>query len=99
MNRNMMKQAQQLQTKLLQIQQELETLSVEGSSGGGVVKIEVTGKQEVKSVVIDPEATEDIEFMQDLVLSAINDAMEKSQQLASEKMGAVTGGLNIPGLT
>ena len=60
MNRNMMKQAQQLQTKLLQIQQELETLSVEGSSGGGVVKIEVTGKQEVKSVVIDPEATEDI---------------------------------------
>ena len=98
MNRNMMKQAQQLQTKLLQIQQELETLSVEGSSGGGVVKIEVTGKQEVKSVVIDPEATEDIELLQDLVLTAINDAMEKSQQLASEKMGAVTGGLNIPGL-
>jgi DNA-binding YbaB/EbfC family protein len=85
MNRNMMKQAQQLQTKLLQIQQELETLSVEGSSGGGVVKIEVTGKQEVKSVVIDPEATEDIELLQDLVLTAINDAMEKSQQLASEK--------------
>ena len=79
MNRNMMKQAQQLQTKLLQIQQELETLSVEGSSGGGVVKIEVTGKQEVKSVVIDPEATEDIELLQDLVLTAINDAMEKSQ--------------------
>ena len=99
MNRNMMKQAQQLQTKLLQIQQELETLSVEGSSGGGVVKIEVTGKQEVKSVVIDPEATEDIELLQDLVLTAINDAMEKSQQLASEKMRAVTGGLNIPGLT
>ena len=80
MNRNMMKQAQQLQTKLLQIQQELETLSVEGSSGGGVVKIQVTGKQEVKSVVIDPEATEDIELLQDLVLTAINDAMEKSQQ-------------------
>ena len=51
MNRNMMKQAQQLQTKLLQIQQELETLVVEGTSGGGVVKIEVTGKQEIKSVV------------------------------------------------
>ena len=90
MNRNMMKQAQQLQAKLFQIQQELESLTVEGTSGGGVIKIEVTGKQEVKTVMIDPEATEEIELLQELVLTAINDAMEKTQQLASEKMGAVT---------
>lgn len=95
----MMKQAQQLQAKLLQIQTELETLTVNGSSGGGVINIEMTGKQEVKNVTIDPDTVDDIDLLQDLILTAINDAVQKSQQLASDKMGAVTGGLNIPGLT
>ncbi|HCG90775.1 MAG TPA: YbaB/EbfC family nucleoid-associated protein [Dehalococcoidia bacterium] len=99
MNKNMMKQAQQLQAKLLQIQTELETLTVNGSSGGGVINIEMTGKQEVKNVTIDPDTVDDIDLLQDLILTAINDAVQKSQQLASDKMGAVTGGLNIPGLT
>lgn len=94
-----MKQAQQLQAKLLQIQTELETLTVNGSSGGGVINIEMTGKQEVKNVTIDPDTVDDIDLLQDLILTAINDAVQKSQQLASDKMGAVTGGLNIPGLT
>ena len=94
-----MKQAQQLQAKLLQIQTELETLTVNGSSGGGVINIEMTGKQEVKNVTIDPDTVDDIDLLQDLILNAINDAVQKSQQLASDKMGAVTGGLNIPGLT
>lgn len=95
----MMKQAQQLQAKLLQIQTELETLTVNGSSGGGVINIEMTGKQEVKNVTIDPDTVDDIDLLQDLILTAINDAVQKSQQLASDKMSAVTGGLNIPGLT
>jgi DNA-binding YbaB/EbfC family protein len=99
MNKNMMKQAQQLQAKLLQIQTELETLTVNGSSGGGVINIEMTGKQEVKNVTIDPDTVDDIDLLQDLILTAINDAVQKSQQLASDKMSAVTGGLNIPGLT
>lgn len=94
-----MKQAQQLQAKLLQIQTELETLTVNGSSGGGVINIEMTGKQEVKNVTIDPDTVDDIDLLQDLILTAINDAVQKSQQLASDKMSAVTGGLNIPGLT
>ena len=101
MNRNMMKQAQQLQKQLLQVQQEIEASKVEFSSGGGAVKVVVSGKMIVESIVIDPDAVdpEDVEILQDLVLSAVNGGIEKAQELASSKMGAVTGGLNIPGLT
>lgn len=101
MNRNMMKQAQQLQKQMLQVQQEIEASKVEFSSGGGAVKVVVSGKMIVESIVIDPDAVdpEDVEILQDLVLSAVNGAIEKAQELASSKMGAVTGGLNIPGLT
>ena len=98
MNRKMMRQAQQLQNRLAKAQQELEEMNVEGSAGGGVVRITMTGKQEVTSVIIEPEAAEDIDLLQDLVAAAVNDAFNRTQELAAQKMGAVTGGLNIPGL-
>ena len=103
MNKRMMRQAQQLQNRLAKAQEELESMSVEGSAGGGVVRVTMTGKQEVTEVVIDPEAVpsldqEDIDLLQDLVAAAVNDAFTRTQELAAEKMGAVTGGMNIPGL-
>jgi DNA-binding YbaB/EbfC family protein len=98
MNRNMMRQAQRLQAQLQKIQEELETLTVEGTAGGGVVKVVMTGKQVVESVSINPEAAEDVDLLQDLVAAAVNDAFTKTQELASEKMGPLAGGLNIPGL-
>ena len=98
MNRNMMRQAQKLQAQLEKVQEELETLTVEGSAGGGVIKVVMTGKQVVESVTIDPEAMEDADLLQDLVAAAVNDAFSKTQELAAQKMGAITGGLKIPGL-
>ena len=98
MNRNMMRQAQRLQAQLQKIQEELETLTVEGTAGGGVVKVVMTGKQVVESVSIDPEAAEEVDLLQDLVAAAVNDAFTKTQELAAQKMGPITGGLNIPGL-
>ena len=98
MNKRMMRQAQQLQNRLAKAQEELEAMSVEGSAGGGVVRVTMTGKQEVTEVVIEPEAAEDVDLLQDLVAAAVNDAFARTQQLAAEKMGAVTGGMNIPGL-
>ena len=98
MKRNMMRQAQRLQAQLEKVQEELETLTVEGSAGGGVIKVVMTGKQVVESVSIDPEAMEDADLLQDLVAAAVNDAFSKTQELAAQKMGAITGGLKIPGL-
>ena len=98
MNRNMIRQAQRLQAQLQKVQEELETLTVEGSAGGGVVKVVMTGKQTVESVTIEPEAAEDVELLQDLVAAAVNDAFTKTQEMAAQKMSAVTGGMNIPGL-
>ena len=99
MNRNMMKQAQKQLAQLQKIQDELEPLQVEGTAGGGAVKIVMTGKQAVESVTIEPEAAEDIELLQDMVAAAINDASTKAQELAAQKMSIVTGGMNIPGLS
>ncbi len=97
MNRNMMRQAQKQLAQLQKIQEELENLIVEGSAGGGAVKITMSGKQVVDTVTIDPEATEDVELLQDLVAAAINDAFSKAQELAAQKMGPITGGMKIPG--
>ena len=97
MNRNMMKQAQKQLAQLQKIQEELETLTVEGSAGGGAVKVTMTGKQIVEAVVIDPEAAEEVELLQDMVLVAVNDAAAKAQEMAAQKMAVVTGGMNIPG--
>jgi DNA-binding YbaB/EbfC family protein len=97
MNRNMMKQAQKQLAQLQKIQEELETLTVEGTAGGGAVKVTMTGKQIVESVAIEPEAAEEVELLQDMVLAAVNDAANKAQELAAQKMAVVTGGMNIPG--
>lgn len=97
MNRNMMRQAQKQLAQLQKIQEELETLTVEGTAGGGAVKVTMTGKQIVESVIIEPEAAEEVELLQDMVLAAVNDASNKAQELAAQKMSVVTGGMNIPG--
>lgn len=100
MNKNMMKQAQQLQKQMMQLQEEIESSILEYSAGGGAVKVTITGKMVVQSIAIDPDAidSEDVEMLEDLIQSAVNGAIEKAQELASSKMGALTGGLNLPGL-
>jgi DNA-binding YbaB/EbfC family protein len=97
---NLQRMAMQMQQEMARVQQELETATVEGSAGGGVVKATVTGKQELVGLVIDPSAVdpEDVEMLQDLVMAAVNDALRAAADLAASKMAAVTGGLKIPGL-
>jgi len=92
-----MRQAQKQLAQLQKIQEELESLTVEGSAGGGAVKVVMTGKQIVESVTIEPEAAEEVDLLQDMVLAAVNDASSKAQELAAQKMSVVTGGMNIPG--
>ena len=92
-----MRQAQKQLAQLQKIQEELEGLTVEGSAGGGAVRVVMTGKQIVESVTIDPEAAEEVDLLQDMVLAAVNDASSKAQELAAQKMSVVTGGMNIPG--
>ena len=99
MNKIIMRQARQFQEKMEKIQQELEKETVEASSGGGAVTVVMTGQQQVKSVKISPEAADDTEMLEDLVLTAMNEAIKKSKELAASRLGALTGGLNIPGLT
>lgn len=99
-NKAMLKQAQQLQAKLAKIQEELETETTEAAVGGGAVSVVATGKQRIQSITIKPEVIDpqDVEMLQDLVTAAVNEALEKSQQLAAQRMTAITGGLNVPGL-
>lgn len=98
--KNMMKQAQQLQKKMLKAQEELATKTVEASAGGGMVKVVANGSQKIESIVLEKEVVdpEDVEMLQDLILAAVNDALNKSQEMVSSEMGKLTGGLNIPGL-
>ena len=97
----MLRQAQQLQQRMMKVQEELETATVDATAGGGVVKVVVNGKMGVESIAIDPEVAtpDDVEMLQDLVLAAVNEGLEKAQQMVSDRMSAVTGGMNIPGLT
>ena len=97
---NLQRMAQQMQQEMLRIQTELETLTIDGSAGGGVVKAVVTGKQELVSVTIDPSAVDpsDVDMLQDLIVAAVNDALRSSRSVAEEKMAAVTGGLRLPGM-
>jgi DNA-binding YbaB/EbfC family protein len=97
---NLQRMAQQMQQEMLRIQSELETMTVDGSAGGGVVKATVTGKQELLSVTIDPSAVDpsDVEMLQDLIVAAVNDALRASRDVAEQKMAAVTGGLKLPGM-
>jgi DNA-binding YbaB/EbfC family protein len=97
---NLQRMAQQMQQEMLRVQTELETVQVDGSAGGGVVTAVVTGKQELVSVTIDPDAVDpsDVDMLQDLIVAAVNDALRASREVAEQKMSAVTGGLRLPGM-
>jgi len=97
---NIMKQAQKLQSKMLKLQEELAERTVEASAGGGMVRVVANGKQQVVSIRIEQEVVdpEDVDMLQDLILAAVNDSLSKAQEMVSEEMGKLTGGMNIPGL-
>ncbi len=95
---NMMKQVQQMQAKMAEMQEELANMEVEGSAGGGMVKVVTNGKHELVSITIDPEVVdpEDVDMLQDLIAAAINQAREKVAETQAEQMSSLTGGLNLP---
>lgn len=97
---NILKQAQEIHSKISQLHEEMAGKKVEAGSGGGMVNVVMNGKQEVLSIRIDPEVVnrEDVEMLQDLIVAAVNEAIRKSQELMTEEMKKVTGGLSIPGL-
>jgi len=96
----MMQQIRQLQEEMARTQENLGDETVEVSVGGGVLQMVMTGNQRLLSVKIEPDIlnVDDVEMLQDLVVAAVNEAIERSQQLASDRMGSLTGGLNLPGL-
>jgi DNA-binding YbaB/EbfC family protein len=100
MNRDMMRQIQQMQSRLAKAQEELNSLTAEGSAGGGAVKITVTGNLQVQSLKISPEVIdpEDVEMLEDLVTAALNEALQNAQALQAQHMAGLTAGLNLPGM-
>ena len=97
---NMMKQAQKLQAKMLKMQEELGERTVETSAGGGMISVVANGRQQLVSITIDKEVVdpEDVEMLQDLILAAVNDALNKAQEMVAGEMGKLTGGFNLPGM-
>ena len=95
-----MRMIQQMQTRMAKIQEELGELTVSASAGGGAVTVEFTGQQEIRAIKISPEVVdpEDVETLEDLLLVAVKEGLEKSKELAAQKMAALTGGMKIPGL-
>ena len=95
-----MKQAQKFQTKMAKLQEELSDKTVEASAGGGMVTVVANGGQDVLSISIDPEVVdpEDVEMLQDLIMAAVNDALNKAKAMMNEEMGQLTKGMNIPGM-
>jgi len=100
MDRKMLKQLEDMQKKMVKAQADLANETVVATAGGGAVTVEMNGHHEVKSVKLDPDAVDpkDVETLEDMILTAFNQALEKAQDMAQEKMSAVTGGLNVPGL-
>jgi len=98
--RALMKQAQQMQAKMEKTQKELEGKEVTAEVGGGQVKVTMNGKHKVTNLTIAPESvdSEDVEFLQDLLVSAMNEAARMVDQMVEKDMGSVTGGMNIPGM-
>ena len=92
----MMQQVQKMQARMAKVQAELESETVEASAGGGVVKAVVNGQQKLLTVEIDEEAAEDVEMLQDLVVAAVNEALDRSREVASQRMQEVTAGLGLP---
>jgi len=97
---NILKQAQEMHSKISELQEAMAGKKVEASSGGGMVSVVINGKQEVLFIRIDPEVVnrEDVEMLQDLIRAAVNEAIRKSQEMMTEEMKRITGGLSIPGL-
>ena len=95
-----MKQAQKFQTKMAKLQEELSERTVEASAGGGMVTVVANGAQDVLSISIDPEVIDpdDVEMLQDLIMAAVNDALNKAKAMMNEEMGQLTKGMNIPGM-
>lgn len=96
--RDMMRQAQQMQAKMEQAQQALAAETVEGSAGGGMVTVTISGQLEIRAIAISKDVVDpdDVEMLQDLIASAVTDAIEKAKALQGERLGAITGGLNLP---
>ena len=96
----MMRQAQKMQKKMQKVQEEAASKTVEGTAGGGMVKVLASGRGEIVSVVIEKEVVdpEEIEMLQDLIVAASNQALSRASEMMKEEMGKVTGGMNIPGL-
>ena len=101
MNPEMMKQFQALQGKIAKAQQELEETTIEASSGGGAVAVVMTAQPRLNSITIEPEVVDasDVEMLQDLIMAAINEALEQVRATQMQQLGGIAGGLNIPGLT
>ncbi|MFB0535951.1 MAG: YbaB/EbfC family nucleoid-associated protein [Anaerolineae bacterium] len=97
----MLQQLQKLQEEMVQTQEALGDETVTVTAGGGAITVVISGHQKIQSITIEPEvvAPDDVEMLQDLVMAAVNEAIDKSQQLAADRLGALTGGLSIPGLT
>jgi len=97
----MMKQVQKIQAEMARLQKELEERTVEATAGGGVVTAVVSGRQELVELRIEPEAVDpnDVEMLQDLIKAAVNEGLRKAQEMVSQEMAKITGGLNIPGLS
>ncbi len=97
---SMIKQAQKMQQDMLRVQEELETKTVEATVGGGSVTVEVNGKKELVKIQIQPQAVDpdDVEMLEDLIMAAVNEGMRKADEMATNEMNKVAGGMNIPGL-
>jgi DNA-binding YbaB/EbfC family protein len=92
----MLKQVQEMQARMARVQADLEAATVEASAGGGAVKVVANGVQRLASITIDPDAAEDLEMLQDLVLAAVNEALDSSRHMAEARMREVTAGLGLP---
>jgi DNA-binding YbaB/EbfC family protein len=97
---NLMKQAQQMQQKMATLQKELESREIETSSGGGMIKIKITGKQQITGMTINKECVDpnDVASLEELIQTAVNQAVKESQDMVSGAMSKITGGINIPGM-
>lgn len=95
---DILRQAQVMQNKISRLQEEMASKTFEASSGGGMVKAEVSGKQELLKITIEPQATEDVEMLQDLILAAVNEALRISRESMEREMTAISGGIKLPGM-
>ena len=100
-DRKLLKQMEDMQANMVKAQEEVAAMVIEGTAGGGIVTASLNGQQELESITLAPEVVdpEDIEMLQDLIVAAVNDAQRKLQEITQQKMSAVTGNIQIPGLT